>query len=197
MLAAAGGMTEGAASHILFIPADYTTGREPSGRPAAAPFRFVATNPLPAVARDVNPITIDLQALGRGEHQLYLNVPVRPGDVLLVPSAGQVLVEGWVEKPGSYKITPGLTVLGAVAAAGGSLFAADTSSVKIIQLGTEGKKIVFLVDLDKIKHGESPDVPVQDGDIVEVSSSTPKLIPYTFYRFFSSVLHVGGSLPLF
>lgn len=55
--------------------------------------------------------------------------------MLLIPSAGQVLVEGWVEKPGSYKITPALTVLGAVAAAGGPLFPADTSAVKVIRTG--------------------------------------------------------------
>ena len=40
----------------------------------------------------------------------------RAGDVIIVPAAGDVTVQGWVEKPGAYSISPGLTVLGAIAA---------------------------------------------------------------------------------
>ena len=196
MLGAAGGMTEGAASHILFIPAEPAVNSAPAGRPVASPLRFVSTTPLPANAKDVNPITIDLQALGRGENQMHLAVPVRPGDVILVPSAGQVLVEGWVDKPGSYKITPELTVLGAVAAAGGPLFPADTSAVKVIRPERGNGKIALLADLDKIKRGAQPDIPVRAGDVIEVSSSAAKMVPYGFYRFFTSVLSVGASVPL-
>lgn len=75
---------------------------------------------------------IDLENLTKGGSQTYLTLPARPGDVIMVPGSGEVLVEGWVNKPGSYKITPRLTILGVVAAAGGPLFAADTSSVKLI-----------------------------------------------------------------
>lgn len=196
MLAAAGGMTEGAASHILFIPAEPAAASRPSGRPSTLPLRFAATAPLPAISKDVHPITIDLQALSRGENQIYLTVPVRPGDVLLVPSAGQVLVEGWVEKPGSYKITPELTVLGAVAAAGGPLFPADTSAVKVIRPEKGNGKIALLADLNKIKRGEQPDIPVRAGDVIEVSSSAAKMVPYGFYRFFTAILNVGASVPL-
>jgi len=196
MLGAAGGMTEGAASHILFIPAEPTASSGPSGRPATPRVRFVATTPLPVISKDVTPITIDLQAFGRGENQMYLAVPVRPGDVILVPSAGQVLVEGWVEKPGSYKITPDLTVLGAVAAAGGPLFPADTSAVKVIRPERGNSKIALLADLNKIKRGEQPDIPVRAGDVIEVSSSAAKMVPYGFYRFFTAILNVGASVPL-
>src|SRR2546430_15962107 len=50
---------------------------------------------------------------------------VRPGDVITVSPAGSVLVDGWVQKPGSYPVTRGLTLSGALAAAGGGLFPAD------------------------------------------------------------------------
>jgi len=140
---------------------------------------------------------IDLKSLTKGGTQLYLALPARPGDVIMVPGGGNVLVEGWVAKPGSYEITPGLTVLGAVAAAGGPLFAADISAVKIIRTGKEGEKVFFLADLEDIRHGEQPDIPVQEGDVIEVSSSTPKLVPYGLYRFFTSVFHVGASAPLY
>jgi polysaccharide export outer membrane protein len=140
---------------------------------------------------------IDLKNLVYGGHQLYLSLPARPGDVIMVPGSGQVLVQGWVDKPGSYKITPGLTVLGAVAAAGGPLFAADTGAVSVIRTGKGGEKLSYLADLEQIKAGQKPDIPVQEGDVIDMASSTPKLVPYGFYRFFASVLHVGASVPLY
>ena len=164
--------------------------------PAALPIQLVATNPVSPLPKQADPIVIDLKALSRGEHQIYLTLPTRPGDVILVPGAGQVLVEGWVEKPGSYKITSELTVLGAVAAAGGPLYPANTSAVKVIRAGKEDGKVVLLADLEKIKHGEEPDIPVRAGDVIEVSSSAAKMVPYGFYRFFASVLNVGASVPL-
>src|ERR1700722_5924892 len=41
-----------------------------------------------------------------------LNLPARPGDIILVPAAGQVGVYGWVSHPGSFDVTAGMTVLG-------------------------------------------------------------------------------------
>ncbi len=140
---------------------------------------------------------IDLKQFSRGGPQSHLPLPVRPGDIIMVPDSGQVLVEGWVGKPGSYQITPGLTVLGAVAAAGGPLFAADPNTVRVARNGRDGGKILFTADLEKIKRGEQLDVSVQEGDVVEVTSSTPKLFPYGVYRFFSSIFHIGAGIPLF
>ena len=116
----------------------------------------------------------------------------------MVPGSGQVLVQGWVEKPGAYRITPGLTALGAVAAAGGPLFAADTSAVQVIRTGKWGERISYLADLEKIKHGEKPDISAQEGDVIEVASSGPKLVPYGIYRFFTTIFNVGmgASLPV-
>jgi len=199
MLAAAGGMTEEAATRILFIPAERAVNSAPAGLAPALPIRLATTNPnaLPPMLKQADPIVLDLKALSRGEHQIYLTLPARPGDVILVPGAGQVLVEGWVDKPGSYKITPDLTVLGAVAAAGGPLYPADTSTVKVIRTGKENGKVVLLADLEKIKRGAEPDTPVRAGDVIEVSSSAVKLVPYGFYRFFSGLFHVGASVPLY
>jgi polysaccharide export outer membrane protein len=116
--------------------------------------------------------------------------------VILVPGSGAVLVQGWVEKPGSYKITPGLTVLGAVAAAGGPLFPADTSAVNVMRTGKDGGKILLLADIEKIKRGERSDVSVQEGDVIEVAASGPKLVPYGVYRFFSAVFHIGAGVSI-
>src|SRR5687767_12075365 len=49
---------------------------------------------------------------------LRFNAEVRPGDTISMGAAGTVTVDGWVEKPGAYPITRGLTVAGVIAAAG-------------------------------------------------------------------------------
>ena len=63
----------------------------------------------------------------------------------MIPGGGQVLVEGWVERPGAYSITHGLTVSGAVVAAGGTLFPADPTAVKVIRTERGGKKISLVI----------------------------------------------------
>lgn len=199
MLAAAGGTTEEAASYLLFLPAEFVGAPGPMA-PAQtdAPLRLVSLETQPALPPSMDPLTIDLQALQRGENHLSLTLPARPGDVMLVPNAGQVLVEGWVEKPGAYKITAALTVLGAVAAAGGPQFPADTTAVRVIRAGQGDGKVILLANLEAIKRGTEPDMPVRAGDVVEVSSSAVKMVPYGLYRFFSAVLNVGvgASVPL-
>src|SRR6185436_1289234 len=70
------------------------------------------------------PIRVDLETLLHATADT-LNPRVRPGDVVSVSPAGSVQVDGWVDKPGSYPVTRGLTLSGAIAAAGGHLFPAD------------------------------------------------------------------------
>ena len=65
-----------------------------------------------------------------------LDLPTRPGDVIVIPIAGEVMVQGWVKNPGAFKITPDLTILGAISAAGGALF---SNSVEVIRTDPDGK----------------------------------------------------------
>jgi hypothetical protein len=69
--------------------------------------------------------------------------------------------------------------------------------VQIIRSGKRGDRITYTVDLEQIKQGVTPDLPVQEADVVEVSSTTAKLVPYGIYRFISSLVHIGASVPLF
>jgi polysaccharide biosynthesis/export protein len=195
MIGLAGGMKEEAAPRLLFIPA------EPAEKAreliSTLPVQLVSRDPSPLLLKRTDPIAIELKNFAHGAQQIYLTLPARPGDVILVPGSGAVLVQGWVEKPGSYKITPGLTVLGAVAAAGGPLFPADTSAVNVMRTGKDGGKILLLADIEKIKRGERSDVSVQEGDVIEVAASGPKLVPYGVYRFFSSVFHIGAGVSIY
>jgi protein involved in polysaccharide export with SLBB domain len=69
-------------------------------------------------------------------------------------------------------------VLGAVAAAGGPLFIADTGAVSLMRTGKRGEKLPYLADLEQIKTGKMPDIPVEEGDVIDVASSALKLVPY-------------------
>lgn len=197
LLSQAGGMKNDAATRINFVPAEAVESEQAKQLASLLPVKLGQGSHAPLLLKKTDPIVIDLQTLSKGGSQLYLTLPARPGDVIMVPGAGEVLIEGWVAKPGSYRVTPGLTVLGAVAAAGGSLFAADTGTVTVIRTSKEGEKIFLSVNLEKIKHGADADIPLQEGDVIDVASSPTKLVPYGFYRFFSTVFHVGASAPLF
>jgi hypothetical protein len=198
LVALAGGMRDEAAQRILLIPAEPADPGTAKALAAVLPAQLINQDSSPLILKQADPLTIDLENVIHGGHQIYLSLPVRPGDVIMVPGAGQVLVQGWVEKPGAYKITPGLTALGAVAAAGGPLYPADTTAVKVIRMGKRGERTSYLADLEKIKNGEKPDIPAQEGDVIEVDSSGPKLVPYGVYRFFTSIFNVGmgASVPV-
>jgi hypothetical protein len=121
----------------------------------------------------------------------YMQIPARPGDVVLVPLAGEVTVQGWVEKPGSFKVTTGMTVMNAIAAAGGPQF---TSSATLLREQPNGGKHSLALDLSKVKSGDQPDLPVEGGDVIVVERSVVGALPYTLYFL---VQHVGLGLPIF
>jgi hypothetical protein len=127
----------------------------------------------------LHPIMIDLNDPPMRE---YLNMPARPGDVLIVPSAGQVTVGGWVATPGAYKLTPNMTALSAISSAGGALF---SSSGEILRTSSNGDRLSIPLDLSDIKKGKQPDVPVTSGDVVLVDRSAAGAVPYMFYEIFT------------
>lgn len=118
---------------------------------------------------------------GDSPNRKYVNLPVRPGDTLFVPPAGEISVIGWVYHPAVLPVTHDLTTLGAVAAAGGMLFAADPTSVKIMRReGGEQTKIIH-VNLAAVQKGEAPDIALQANDVVDVGYSMIKIPGYAFY----------------
>jgi polysaccharide export outer membrane protein len=142
---------------------------------------------------------LDLAVLGtpaaRGSARL--DPEVRPGDVIAVTGAGSVLVDGWVEKPGSYPVTRGLTLGGAIAAAGGSQFSGDRTRTMVRRVSPVGGSRTFEVDLDAIADGRAPDVPITDGDVVHVPASVTRVVPWSVWTVAREMIHVGGSVLLF
>jgi polysaccharide export outer membrane protein len=180
-----GGLDETAALHLLFLPAAKVSGE--GNRLAAA---VSATAALSAPQR-ADPIVIELSSLSDGGTPAYLALPVQPGDVILVPERGEVLVKGWVHEPGSHPISPRLTVLGAISAAGGLRFAARRDGIELIRSDAGGKKLAEVFDLELLERGEQRDVPVQAGDVIDVSASVPMVVLSALYEFTRSIFNVG------
>jgi protein involved in polysaccharide export with SLBB domain len=107
-----------------------------------------------------------------------LNLPARPGDIVLVPAAGQVGVYGWVSHPGSFSVTAGMTVLGAVTAAGGAMFSSNAELLRTVN----GTRVSTPLDLSRIESGKTSDLPVQGGDVVLIKSSAVGAVPYAAYE---------------
>lgn len=193
MLSQAGGTTTAAAERILFIPAEPAEPDKAKEIVATMPIQMLSQDPSPLILKNNEPLVIGLNGVNKSGQEMYLNMPARPGDIIMIPGAGEVLVQGWVGRPGAYKITPGLTLLGVVAAAGGTAFPADEAAVELIRTNSAGNKSKILADLSAIKNGANPDLILREGDVVDVVSSSPKLVAWGFYKFFTSIVSVGAS----
>ncbi|MHB8381196.1 MAG: polysaccharide biosynthesis/export family protein [Candidatus Binataceae bacterium] len=154
---------------------------QPVGEGESLPASYQpAATQMPAGLGSADPIVIDLT---NTHNENELGIPARPGDVIIVPAAGEVMVKGWVQNTGAFKITPGMTVLGAVTAAGGEMFSSDAEILRAGATSGAGK-IEIPVDLSAIQKGTAPDVPVQGGDVVIVKKTVTGAVPYALYTVF-------------
>ena len=131
-------------------------------------------------------VVIPLKSALRGSAK-YVNMPASPGDIIVVPGGGNVMVTGWVYRPGFFQVGSGLTVLGAVASAGGPMFAANAADATLIRSDGSGNKVSIPVNLEKISKGADPDIPVRANDVVDVPYSDVKIGPYVMYNILTRV----------
>ena len=191
MIAQARGPVTDASRRIVFIP--YAS-KDVAELAALVKPKDGATPPVDGLLRNVDPVVFDLREMSAEMSQVVWSLPVRPGDVIMIPDAGTVYIQGWVDKPGYYKITQDLTMLSVIAAAGGPRFAADMAAARLIRPEPSGQKQVFDVDLQAVARGDGSDVYVQNGDVIEIGATAPKLVAYGLFYFFTAVFHVGAGL---
>jgi len=148
-----------------------------------------AASLLGAAVAKLRPVTINMARAGM---QQYLSMPARPGDVLIIPAAGEVTVGGWVQNPGAYRITPGMTALSAVSAAGGALF---STRGEILRTAPDGQRLSIPFSITDVQSGEQADAPVQSGDVVMVDRTLAGAVPYAMYEIFTK-FGTGMYLPV-
>jgi polysaccharide export outer membrane protein len=104
------------------------------------------------------------------------NIPVSPGDTILVHKADVVYVVGEVGRPSGFLMdTDNLTVLKVIALAGGTTHLAKMNGVKIIRKGPDGMTLTP-VELKKMLEAKVADIPLKADDILFVPSSTAKVL---------------------
>jgi polysaccharide export outer membrane protein len=102
------------------------------------------------------------------------NIAVSPGDTILVHKADVVYVVGEVNRPSGFLMdSDSLTVLKAVALAGGTTRLAKMNGVKIIRKGPDGMTLTP-VELKKMLEAKVADLPLKADDILFVPSSAAK-----------------------
>jgi polysaccharide export outer membrane protein len=103
------------------------------------------------------------------------NPELAPGDTVQVSRAGLVYVIGDVIRPGGFPVDPaqGLTIVQALSLAWGPNQNAATGKALLIREQKGGRTLTTL-NLKRLLHGQEPDQPVYDRDILFVPDSTAK-----------------------
>ncbi|MGA2635248.1 MAG: SLBB domain-containing protein [Terracidiphilus sp.] len=103
------------------------------------------------------------------------NQELAPGDTVQVSRAGLVYVVGDVIRPGGFPVDPaqGLTVVQALSMAWGPSLNAATGRALLIREQKGGRTMTTL-NLKRMLHGQEPDQPVYDRDILYVPDSIAK-----------------------
>jgi polysaccharide export outer membrane protein len=80
----------------------------------------------------------------------------------------RVTLLGEVQKPGSFALTPGLSLIQAVSLAGGLTSIANKQKVNLTRAGKDGRTATVVIDIGAITEGEAPDIVLQPGDRIYV-----------------------------
>ncbi len=149
MVSMAGGFTDQATNETFVLRTDGVTG---------------ATTTIP----------IDLVDLLLNGNQ-KLNIPIEPNDVINVPVDREirVFVMGRVTQPGAlkFKISENVTLLKAIAQAGGFAEGAKQTAVVITRKSRTGIEQKIRVNVKDIISGAKKDIALQEGDVVFVPES--------------------------
>jgi protein involved in polysaccharide export with SLBB domain len=161
LISEAGGKNQMASNRIILLP--------------APKLEYVAQPPqqgsMPTAAVDSGVgVEIDVEALLGRIDQRPLLVPLISGDTVVVPEAGNFEVDGEVQAPGSFKLTTGTSVIGAIAAAGGFTYSANVKQVEVIRDIGGGRKALATLDLEEVGLRGGKDIRLRAGDLVRVPS---------------------------
>ena len=161
LISEAGGKNQMASNRIILLPA-------PKPEYVAQQVSTVSSQ-IPATDSGVG-VEIDVEALLGRIDQRPLLIPLISGDTVVVPEAGNFEVDGEVQTPGSFKITSGTSVIGAIAAAGGFTYSANVKQVEVIRDIGGGRKALATLDLEEVGLRGGKDIRLRAGDLVRVPS---------------------------
>jgi|YelNatPaOPRAMG01_1025707.scaffolds.fasta_scaffold10822_4 polysaccharide export outer membrane protein len=202
MLSMAGGLASDAGDAVLVMrgaDADFAAGnarqiQTVKGMMGSAPGEG-NDGSSSVVTKNENTVEVSLKQLLQTGDPRY-NVPVYPGDIVKVKPAAIVYVVGEVNRPGGFLVKDNehITVLQAVAMGEGFAQDAEKSQAKIIRVAQDGQQIELPVNLAKVLHGKSPDLPLRPRDILFVPRNGARTAARAALRTLSQVA-IWRSIP--
>lgn len=114
-------------------------------------------------------IWVDLKALLNGD--VNYNIRMKKGDIVYIPDSSDtsVYVMGAVGRPGSYRMTPRMTVLDAISQAGGLTENARSDRIGMYRAGT--KMVEYLTWSDLILSDRTKNYAMEDGDVLFIPTT--------------------------
>jgi polysaccharide export outer membrane protein len=113
-------------------------------------------------------ISVRISGSATLQDQINLQLQLKNGDIITALPKAFVTVDGEVNRPGRYAIESDLTVTGAISLAGG-FTRFGSSDVKLRRTDPQtGKVSIIEVDINKVRNGKKPDVPLIPNDVVSV-----------------------------
>lgn len=114
-------------------------------------------------------IWVDLKALLNGD--LAYNIRMKKGDIVFIPDSADtsVYVLGAVTTPGSYRLTPRMTILDALAQAGGATQDAQPKTIGIYRAGAQKVEVLEFGAI--IAPDRRANYALEDGDVIYVPES--------------------------
>ena len=183
MLAIAGGLDDKGGDYVHVI-------RLKSPGPEAKEVKL--ENAPQSFAPNSETIVIDLRRLAKDGK---LNIPIRQGDVINVPFAGNAFVLGSVNRPGNVPVKNNLTVSQAIAMAGSPVSAlAAPANITIMRMDENGQSERIPVNLSQIVAKEEPDILLKENDVVFVPESKIRKFLMDFRQFVGGGASVGYSV---
>jgi polysaccharide biosynthesis/export protein len=123
------------------------------------------------------------------------NVEIMPGDTITVPRAPIIYVVGDVGRPSGILVDNGtMTVLQALALAGGTNKTARLGAARLLRKGPNGGVTETKVEIKKMLEAKVPDVPLQGDDILFVPISGGRVLAG---RTFEATMAVATAMALY
>ena len=194
LISEAGGVSDKAGNFINIIPAEVSGISAANDVEARARLALASQN-VAAMKNTAVEMYLD-QVMGTNGG-IPLEIPVRGGDMIVVPEGGKITVEGEVEKGGALDLGRQMTLLSSLAAAGGITYGAKIDEVEIIRdVGLPDRKARLVLDLERISRGEERDVRLRNGDIVRVPSDSGRRLTQDTFEGISRIINfgVGGTV---
>lgn len=133
------------------------------------------------VQRGKETIIIDMRDL-LYEGNTQLNIPVFGGDVVYIPRGGTVFVSGAVKGPGSFPVKGTVTLTQSIAMAKNFEEYAIKGRIRVYRDIGKGQREIIEANYNDILENESPDVELQDKDVVIVPASNAAKFFLAFVR---------------